>query len=162
MWLHHVQECHFQSDINSIHAKKVTIRQQQLGLFLDENGILRCTGRLENASLSEGARQPILLPQKNRFTKLIVEKTHKELLHSGVSQTLAKTRQRFWIIHGRAAVKFVLNHCVVCRRHEGGCYKMPPMCSLPTSRVTESVPFSKIGLDYFGPIYLKTSTSKKK
>ncbi|XP_060597240.1 uncharacterized protein LOC132751135 [Ruditapes philippinarum] len=162
MWIKHIQETHFQSDINSIQAKKGTNRQQQLGLFLDERGLLRCTGRLENANLSEGARQPILLPRNDHFTELIVEKTHKELLHSGVSQTLATTRKRFWILHGRATVKRVLNKCVVCRRHEGGCYKMPPLCCLPRSRVTESVPFSRTGLDCFGPVYLKTTTGDEK
>ncbi|XP_053395705.1 uncharacterized protein LOC128555912 [Mercenaria mercenaria] len=162
MWLQHVQESHFQSEIDAIRAKTTTSRQQQLGLFLDEQGLMRCKGRLENANLSEGARHPILLPKNDHLTELIIERTHKELLHSGISQTLAKTRQKFWIIHGRATVKTVLNKCVLCRRHEGGSYKMPPMSALPSSRVTESTPFSRTGLDYFGPIYLKTSGEEKK
>ncbi|XP_053389679.1 uncharacterized protein LOC128552661 [Mercenaria mercenaria] len=157
MWLQHVQESHFQSEIDAILAKKTTSRQQQLGLFLDEQGLMRCKGRLENANLSEGARHPILLPKNDHLTELIIERTHQELLHSGISQTLAKTRQKFWIIHGRATVKSVLNKFVLCRRHEGGSYTMPPMSSLPSSRVTEITPFSRTGLDYFGPIYLKTS-----
>ncbi|XP_053390523.1 uncharacterized protein LOC128553406 [Mercenaria mercenaria] len=152
----------FQSEIDVIRAKKTICRQQQLGLFLDEQGLMRCKGRLENAKLSEGVRQPILLPQNDHLTELIIERTHKELLHNGISQTLAKTRQKFWIIHGRATVKSVLNKCVLCRRHEGGSYKMPPMSSLPSSRVTESTPNSRTDLDYFGPIYLKTSGEEKK
>jgi hypothetical protein len=34
---------------------------------------------------------------------------------------------------------------------------MPLMCSYPKSGVTEEVPCSRVGLDYMGPLYIKTS-----
>lgn len=160
MWLRHVQKTHFQDEIDAISAKKSTNKQQQLVLIFDEQGLLRCTGRLEHSSLSESARQPIMLPRDDHLTELIFKKIHKDLLHSGISQTLSKTRQKYWIIRGRTTVKTVLNKCAVCRRYEGGCYKMPPMPSLPTSRVTESTPFARTGSDYFGPVYFKTKSEQ--
>ncbi len=39
---------------------------------------------------------------------------------------------------------------------------MPPMSSLPKSRVNESPPFTRTGLDYFGPLYIKTTDGVKK
>ena len=93
---------------------------------------------------------------------LIIEMIHKKSLHSGVSQTLSQIRNRYWIPHGRAAVGFVLKTCVVCHRHEGGKYKMSPMALLPRSRVSQSVPFSRTGLDYLGPLYIKTEQDAKK
>ena len=59
-------------------------------------------------------------------------------------------------------MKRVLKRCITCRRHEGGAYKLPPMCPLPKSRVTESTPFSKVGLDYLGPIIVKNGQSDQK
>jgi hypothetical protein len=162
LWLKSIQKKHFNSEIDSIQKGKSTNFKKQLGLFIDNQGLLRCKSRLENAELSESARYPILLPRHDRFTELIIMKTHKEILHSGVSQTLAKTRFKFWIPHGRAKVKYVLNKCLVCRRHEGGAYKMPPFSPLPKSRIVESKPFSRIGLDYLGPLYIKTKEDDTK
>ena len=73
-----------------------------MGLFVDEKGILRCKGRLGFACLSEGARQPILLPATDSFTHLLIERAHKTLFHSGVSQTLSNIRMGYWIPHGRS------------------------------------------------------------
>ncbi|XP_053390171.1 uncharacterized protein LOC123560839 [Mercenaria mercenaria] len=162
MWLLHVQRKHFADEFESIRSAKKNNLQQQLGLYIDEVGLLRCKGRLENADISENAKHPVLLPRKDRLTYLFIDKIHKEILHSGVSQTLAKTRQRFWIPHGRATIKSVLHMCTVCRRFDGGPYKMPPMPSLPPSRVTECRPFSRTGLDYLGPIYVKSNDTPKK
>jgi len=112
--------------------------------------------------LSEGARCPILLPKKERVTQLLVEKVHKQNFHAGVSHTLALVRHRFWILHGRATVRSVIQGCTVCRRNEGGPYKTPPLSPFPKSRVTESRPFNCTGLDYMGPLYIQTSDGAKK
>jgi hypothetical protein len=152
VWIKHVQTIHYSAD-----SKKMKDLQKQLGLCRDDDGILHCIGRLENSLLSEGARQPILLPSKEKFTQLLIEKVHKEILHSGVSQTLTRIRQRFWITKGRSTVKATINQCSVCRRHEGGPYRMPTMSPLPSSRVTESRAFSRVGIDYLGPLQVKTN-----
>lgn len=162
LWFRYVQKIHFFDTISAISTKKANNLQRQLGVFIDPSGILRCRGRLEHAELSEGSRFPILLPKNGRFTVLIIESLHKQNLHAGVSQTLALTRRKFWIPHGRATERSVLKHCVVCRRYEGGNYKMPPMAPLPRSRVSRSVPFSRTGLDYLGPLYIKTEQGAKK
>ena len=39
---------------------------------------------------------------------------------------------------------------------------MPPMPPLPSKHVKESVPFSYSGIDYFGPLYIKTRPSTQK
>ena len=43
---------------------------KQLGLFIDENKILCCEGRVNNSNLLEAAKHPILLPSKHHFTNL--------------------------------------------------------------------------------------------
>ena len=39
---------------------------------------------------------------------------------------------------------------------------MPLMPPLPTSRVSESVPFTYTGIDYFGPMFIKNKTEIQK
>ena len=162
MWLTYVQRKHFKEEVNAITSGKSTNLQRQLGLFIDDKGLLRSRGRLKNSCLSVGARSPILLPKTDNITSLIIEGNHRRNFHSGVSQTLAQTRYKFWIPHGRAVVRSVIRSCLVCRRCEGGPYQMPPMSLLPRYRVEESSPFSRTGLDYFGPLYIKTTEGAKK
>ena len=162
IWVRHVQRLIYQHVFEAISETKPHTLQQQLGLYVDHKDILRCRGRLENAQLTEAARYPILLPQREEFTHLVVAKTHKELLHSGVSQVLSAIRQRFWIPHRRATVKAVLTSCTVCRRYEGGTYKLPPMCPYSSSRVNKASTFLKVGLDYLGPMTVKDGNGDKK
>ncbi|XP_053395800.1 uncharacterized protein LOC128555967 [Mercenaria mercenaria] len=109
-------------------------------------------GRLQYAELSEGSRYPILVPKKDKFTHLLVERHHKEIMHCGESQTLSNLRYKYCIPQGRATVKSVLRQCTVCRRCEGGPYKVPEMPPLPKVRVASSSPFTYTGLDYLGPL----------
>ena len=104
----------------------------------------------------------MLLPKNERYTKLLIEKIHKESLHSGVYQCLSQVRYKYWIPQGRATVGSVLRSCTTCRCHEGGPYKMPDMAPLPKTRITEAVPFSRTGLDYLRPMYIKTCDGQKK
>ena len=162
MWIKHVQTNSFGQVLEAIKAKKRNNLVYQLGLYVDKTQLIRCRGRLENSSLSEGARNPILLPRNDRFTQLMIDHIHRKCQHSGVSQTLGTIRQRFWIPRGRATVRKVISKCQVCRRLEGSAYKMPPFAPLPKSRVSEGPPFSHIGIDYMGPMYIKEDNQQKK
>ena len=155
LWVERVQTKHFRDVLTAIHENRKNSTQSQLGIFEDSDGLLRCKGRLENSCLTESAKYPILLPSDDRFTELLIEKIHKEILHSGVSQTLNALRFRYWVIRGRSTVKKVLRKCLVCRIMKGGPYKMPPMAPIPATRVNESCPFTKTGIDYLGPILVK-------
>ena len=161
-WIRHVQEKHFTNEISAIKDNKANNLRSQLGLTLDNMAIIRCVGRLEHSDISEEAKRPILLPKKDPFTGLITEHYHKRLLHVGVSQTLAQIRQKYWIPQGRSEVRKVLKRCGYCRRYEGGPYKMPLIPPLPRKRVSESAPFTYTGVDYFGPLYVKTVTGTEK
>ena len=106
--------------------------------------------------ISESARRPVLIPKKERFTHLMIEKVHKQNLNSGVSQCLSQVRHKYWVAHGRTAVNSVIQSCLVCRRHEGWPYKLPSMPPLPGKRIREATPFSRTGLDYLGPLQIRT------
>lgn len=161
-WIAYTQHQHYNDIIISIKKNKANNYKDQLGLYLDGHGLLRCGGRLGNADICEGARHPWLLPKNSKLTDLIIEKYHKNALHIGVAQTLGLVRHRYWIPHGRSVVKRVLRHCAICRRHEGGPYKMPLMPPLPNKRVSKSVPFTCTGIDYFGPLLIKIKSENQK
>ena len=131
LFVKHCQRKHFPDVISSIEKGKPNNLAKQLDVYVDEKGLLRCMGILKHANLCEAAKFPILLPQKDRFTHLLIEKEHKRILHSGASQTLNEIRMKFWIPHGRAAVRSRLKMCKVCKRVEGGPYKLPNMAPLP-------------------------------
>ena len=151
LWICHIQRKHFQDCYEAIENKKRCNLQKQLGVYLGASGLMRCKGRLDNSDLNESAKHPILLPKDDRVTHLIIVNTHRHILHSGVSQT-----------YGRATVRSVINKCQICRRQEGGPHKVPPMPPLPKTRVTEAYPFSRTGLDYLGPLYIKSNGEHKK
>ena len=83
-------------------------------------------------------------------------------LHTGFAHTLSLIRQKYWIPQGQSSLKKVLKRCTLCRRHEGGPYKMPLMPPIPTERVSVAVPFTNTGVDYFGPLYIKVKRDTQK
>ena len=61
VWVEVVQtEIHKQDNFGQL--------EKTLNIIEDENGMLRCVGRLENSDLSDFARRPLILPREHRFT----------------------------------------------------------------------------------------------
>ena len=58
-------------------------------------------------------------------------------------------------------VRSVLLKCMMCRRYQGGPYKMPKMMSWPLKKVTIYAPFTYSGCDYIGSMYVKNETNRK-
>ena len=70
-----IQHEHFEKELNYLQGKgncEKTNLISQLNLFLDNNKLIRCKGRLENGNISWEANNPILLPYKSHLTDLIV------------------------------------------------------------------------------------------
>ena len=109
----------------------------QFGLFFDEGGTIRCKGRISETTLLQSTKNPILLPSKHHLSDLLIRETHQQTNHSGVRDTLAMTRERFWILRGREAVKRNTRRCLVCRRLEGRLYRPPCIPDLPSYRVSQ-------------------------
>ena len=53
-------------------------------------------------------------------------------------------------------VKRILGKCVTCKlRLEGKSYSRPLQADLPEFRVRQSAPFSQVGIDFAGPLFVK-------
>ena len=126
MRIKYIQEKHYLSDKRQLNKKQ---RQSQLNPKIHQDRIIRLHGRFINADLPEDAKLPILLPRQEHFSKLLIQDIHHKIHHCGVSHTLAQLRQRYWIPHGRTAVKMILKRCLICLRFQGGPYKVKPMAS---------------------------------
>ena len=155
MWERHVQNSSFSSEINAVKKNTKNNLKDQLGLQLDQNGILRCHGRMIRENLPESSILPKLPPKNHAFTSLLINSFHEKLMHAGVSHTLSAIRREFWIPQGRTTVRNVLLNCRRCRRHQGGPYKMPKMAPYPPSRIEESSPFTYTALTIRDPCMSK-------
>ena len=159
LWIKSVQTAAFVDELSFLNRKnsKSTppIRVAQFGLFLSEDQTIRCKGRIFNAPLSTSCKSPILLPAKHTFVKLVIKQTHDRVKHSGINATLTALRERYWVLRGRETVKRVVRHCVVCRRYAASPCKPAQFPDLPGNRVSDDPPFTHLGLDFAGPLYVK-------
>jgi len=125
------------------------------GLTEDSKGVIRCKGRLEYADLPAEAKEPIIVPKDHHLTSLEIQRCHKKVHHCEVKSTLAELRTKFWVPKGRQAVKKILSRCVICRKLEGRAFTQPAAASLPEFRVNLAPPFSRVGVDFAGPMFFK-------
>eukprot|EP00794_Sanderia_malayensis_P004234 gene4233-biopygen3409 len=137
-------------------------KARDLGLQENEDGLLRCHGRLQNANLSFDERFPILLPTKSRLTSLIIEECHERIGHGGVSRTLAEIRGQYWVVRGRQAVKSVIKSCRGCKVFSAKSLNAVKAAQLPRIRAARTRPFQHTGVDFAGPLYVKQGSETKK
>jgi hypothetical protein len=96
------------------------------------------------------------------LSKLIVIDSRAHTLHGGVHDTMSCVRQRFWIPQLRQVVHQIVHKCVDCSRVDEKPYSALPMPPLPYHRVNIEYPFSTSGVDFAGPLYVKTIETNSK
>ena len=107
LWLLSIQ----QSLPNTQNYKQL---QFQLGLFVDDAGVIHSRGTLSNANLPYTTECPALLPCNHYLTQLIFEDCHKRVNRCGVQDTLAELRCRYWVVRSRQLIKVILHRCWNC------------------------------------------------
>ncbi|KRY27689.1 conserved hypothetical protein [Trichinella spiralis] len=125
-----------------------------LSPFVNTEGFLRVGGRLSRTALPWCHHHSLLLPRNGPVVELIVRRAHESEFHTGLNQTLTALRRRFWVVRGRQAVKRCTGACIICQKHDAPPF-CPLMCDLPPERVTQSLPFNRVGLDFAGPLHVK-------
>ena len=121
-WVGNVQHRCFSEEITSLKTNNRSSRLllvRQLRLYLDHTGLIRCGGRIHNAPVSESAKFPLLLPQKDPFTSLLIWHIHKQQYHAGVSMTVTSLRQTYWVPCARQRIRSLLRKCVTCKKLAG-------------------------------------------
>jgi hypothetical protein len=162
VWIRSVQATHYSRELMSLKQNCLlgkTHSLTRLTPFVDSLNVMRVGGRLKHALLSYDERHPIILPSESHLTRLIIEACHRRSLHGGVQLTLRLARQHYWIPRGRALVKRIIQQCVTCVRWRAA-IPQQLMGNLPPERVTPARPFLRTGIDYAGPIQLRTSKGR--
>ena len=163
-WLKIIQKSVFPQDHENLSKGKALDSVSSIlkldPIFDRENQLIRVGGRLEFADIPYEAKHQIILQKKDRLVEKLILHLHSKASHAGPETTLAIIRQRYWIIGGRREVKRILSKCLVCRH-----WKTKPcqqkMAPLPAERVQVAPPFTNVGLDFMGPLYLKIKEKEK-
>ncbi|KAJ8031913.1 hypothetical protein HOLleu_25277 [Holothuria leucospilota] len=124
-----------------------------------ENDLIRVGGRAKSDLISYDMGHPVLLPQKHHVSKLITQHYHSRG-HNGVACTVAKVREKYWILGVHRLAKTVKYRCVTCK-----VLALKPesqvMASLPKERLAPfTPPFFYTSCDYFGPLQVKVGRNK--
>jgi len=138
------------------------VKIKQIILYLDDQGIIRCKGRLGESSLSEGVNNPILLPAKHKYTTLLISEYHEVVHHNGIRETLNPIRQTYWIIQGQETVKQMIRKYVLCLRAEGRPYVSSVQPDLTGERVGDGPPFLHTGVDFAGPLHVQSKGQQQR
>ncbi|XP_056588276.1 uncharacterized protein LOC130408847 [Triplophysa dalaica] len=120
-----------------------------------DGDLIRIGGRLSRAAMPVEAIHPVILAKDQHVSTLILRHVHQETGHGGRNHMLSHLRQKYWVPGACAAIRKVLTKCVICRRLSAspGHQKM---ADLPQNRITPyEPPFSRVGLDCFGPFEVK-------
>ena len=156
----YTQKKAFPEEFNSRFVKKSSPIYRLNPRLTDD--ILRVGGRLSNAAISDAAKHQMILPKKGHITDIIIRDMHERKGHSGREHVLAALREKYWVVNGNAAVRRVLAKCVRCRRVQGPMVTQQ-MSDLPEDRTTpQGGVFSRVGIDYFGPFYVKVGRQQHK
>ena len=116
-------------------------------MLLDEMGILRVGGQLENALIDYDAKHLIILPYRDYATDLVILQHHQKTGHLGQEYILSSLRHQYWVIKGQSAVRRVISGCFLCKKL-GAVSAEQLMGDLPKERLmSEEPPFTHVEVD---------------
>ncbi|XP_055842512.1 uncharacterized protein LOC129909456 [Episyrphus balteatus] len=135
----------------------------KLSPYLDENQIIRISGRIDEISnVPFETKRPIILPKDHKITHLVIHECHLRFHHLFNETVVNELRRDYYIPNLRRILKKVQQQCQHCKNNRTK--PLPPrMASLPYARLQPfQRPFSYTGVDYFGPLYVKVGRRLEK
>ena len=146
----------------------IALEKGQLDSLLPvRDGVLIVTqGRLGESKMSElfgSSSLPILMPHSHTAYLYMLEAHTGEhgLVHRGVASTLARSRQKVWVIKGRRLAKKICQDCMICRR-EAKLRVSQQMALIREEQLQMCPPFTHVCLDFAGPYKVLDQVSKRK
>ena len=162
--MQYTQNRYFKEEIEALKKEGFVKKASTLGRLdpVLANEVLRVGGRLGRADVPLEARHPMILPKDSHVTRLILEEIHERTGHSGRNYMLSYLHRKYWVISANSAARKIINKCVICKKQRAHPVEQK-MADLVQGRVkSEEPPFSRVGIDYFGPIEVKLGRSRVK
>ncbi|XP_046145664.1 uncharacterized protein LOC123988949 [Osmia bicornis bicornis] len=156
------QQAYFGEELSHLQGHRELKRSSPLASlrpFLDEQGLLRVGGRLANALLPFDERHPYLVSRNCPLATLLVRDAHLRTLHGGPQLTRSHMVRQFWILRGRSLVRAEIKKCVKCARFSGRAGGQL-MGHLPNTRTAPQRAFLTTGVDYAGPVKIRTTAGR--
>ena len=137
-----------------------------LSLNPERSGSIIVTrGRIGEQSLSRLLGVPflpILMPD-TRSAYLYMVRAHEgedSMAHNSVVITLAKSREKVWVVKARNLAKKVVSNCPRCRRDRKSLVSQQ-MGKIKAESLTVCRPFTHISIDFAGPIKVKGTVNTR-
>ncbi|XP_063837161.1 uncharacterized protein LOC135086305 [Ostrinia nubilalis] len=99
------------------------------------------------------------MAKSSKLTALLIADAHHQTLHGGPQLTLNYLQNKYYIIGAKQLVKTHVRKCVDCVKNKGQTYQQL-MGQLPAVRVTPARPFLRSGVDFAGPIQIRTTRGR--
>ncbi len=131
---------------------------------MDEDGVLRCDGRLCDAEfLPYEVRFPVILPRGSWVTKLIVKHYHEVGQHIlGTNHILANLSNEYWIEAAREEIRAWEKECNECKRRKAKAVNQV-MAPLPLKRLQSPLKaFDRVSVDFGGPFITVQGRGKRR
>ncbi len=129
-------------------------------LHVSPSGHLIALSRVRNPDAPNTPTELVPLSAKSSLTRLLLVTLHRAYGHPGTSTLMAIIAGSFIIIGARNFLKGVSRQCVTCQR----VLAQPVarvMGLLPAVRTTPAPPFANTGVDFAGPVTLRTGYTRK-
>ena len=162
--LHLTQEFYFPAETEALQKNRAIPAKSTIGHlnpFLDEHGLIRLQGRLRNSDMPTSSKQPILLTKKARVTYLLLMDPHMIYKHPSTRTMMAIFSNEYFVSGVRSIARKIVRSCVRCR-HVNAVTCQQKMGQLPSQRVKFELAFQEVGVDYAGPILVKSGSNKRR
>ena len=160
-----VQEHYMSEEVSKLRKEEEVNKcshLRRLDPFIDSSSLMRVGGRLKAGCMEVKLKFPIIIPKKSIIARRIAEWCHMMVEHTGRTSSLNELRARgYWVINGSGIMKSIVYKCVHCRALRGKMGQQK-MADLPKERIQPEAPFTYVGVDMFGPFYIKEGRKELK
>lgn len=97
-WVCTIQKAAFSHEIEILSRNERLPKSNplvRLTPYLDQEGLFRVGGRLNNAQIDADSKHPFILPRKSPLVTLIIDDAYKRMLHGGTQVTLNFIRRTY-------------------------------------------------------------------
>lgn len=154
------QERSFPKEIEAAKENNREVLAKLVLIWDNELQILRIDGRVRSNNLTRDEQFPILLDKEGALAPLLIRDAHlKNNGHGATQWILQYLRKKYWIMGARRLTKGIVSKCPVCfKLRMKGSDQL--MANLPIYRTTPNKPFYRTGVDYAGPVTLRSALGR--